>query len=625
MARGPYQGNSAAGTASVSDYREALNNLATRLRETFQYVDSLSRGRVADGINRMIENFLVELNADPGQDVLELESYRRLHTALVRFSQKLLFLANSDSLFAPPSEGLRWLVTQANKKLNPFAGDASVEAGVRVLQSIGWSILVQADELRQYRDHEQRLRRSKSAEVHAVVNATKLIPSVAMEGVVEEARRLVQLAETKLEQASQRVARLEMAKEAGRADIHVLEQAHNALPKVDQLDEVDDLRESTMERVAQVVASLEALLEGTQDGAAAIQQLGDLSKSSKGSDLVGALAVALSKESSKRGLELLQSRTSERDVAPLQSLLADLRTDAKTARDEAEGIAKHLEREGELRDKQLLLEKQLEEATKSIPQLKAEEKRAKAGATILEGVRHDVVAAMTAGRPASSDQPDSVSIALAERRKASAKKQKEQDTNSKEKNKKLREQRTKAERELTEAKVALEEAMDEAYVLTHELMAVDARLESLKNLKRLLSDREVIANARTYSEILARLELRREECVPLLSTFEQRLQVEDNKIRGRRSAAEVVEGEIQALKAVVLARDAMHARRRALEALPPAPSTAASSSSAQPSITELAEKAGWANFTTPTDDEFRYVLASALEPKRGQGGLRFRA
>jgi archaellum component FlaC len=115
----------------------------------------LSRGREPIGLDTLHERYLqtpkatVDSEAKGDTGVLE-EAQAKLTDALVRFAQKVLFLANNSLLIEDEDD---------------------TEVYRQVLQSVGNSILSQADELRQRQAHEHMLVRQRSSELSAAIYA----------------------------------------------------------------------------------------------------------------------------------------------------------------------------------------------------------------------------------------------------------------------------------------------------------------------------------------------------------------------------------------------------------------------------------------------------------------------
>jgi hypothetical protein len=143
--------------------------------------------------------------SDLNDDELQ-RARKRLSDALVRFAQKLLFVANNKSLISPPesNKGLipgifsllsRGILgdkfTNMTSEATPWWGRASLEdtdKHTRILQAVGNSILVQADALHQEKIHTTGLEKRKNTEV-AVLRHTL---GLSAEQVID---RLIQVLE----------------------------------------------------------------------------------------------------------------------------------------------------------------------------------------------------------------------------------------------------------------------------------------------------------------------------------------------------------------------------------------------------------------------------------------------
>ena len=152
-------------------------------------VSGLDKGRLDIGINRLTEEYLQAQHAtpdrtteSPGKQKLLLQ----LTDVLSRFANKVLFVVNNDSLFAD--------------------SDGKIRSYTLVLQTVGNTIRVQADELRQRRSHEERLAGlAASNELAAIRNAigsvdwpAELIHD-ASEREAEAERQKVELTQSKIE------------------------------------------------------------------------------------------------------------------------------------------------------------------------------------------------------------------------------------------------------------------------------------------------------------------------------------------------------------------------------------------------------------------------------------------
>lgn len=135
---------------------------------------SLRGGRLSQGMETIIENFLKSRYPLSKLDDSAKDLNRdMLLGALVRFAQKLLFLANNHGLIKPPKENgivkkigagsLRWIGGSGVEDIKHFGKHLKLHgmnsaSYVRVLQAVGNSILVQADELTHRWKHSDKVK-----------------------------------------------------------------------------------------------------------------------------------------------------------------------------------------------------------------------------------------------------------------------------------------------------------------------------------------------------------------------------------------------------------------------------------------------------------------------------------
>lgn len=161
------------------------------------------KGRLDDGIETLIEKYLglAEVR-NPDDDALR-RARTRLSDELVRFAEKVLFIANHHSLMSPPRElGLlpsmhdatvRGIFGQRvqkkwSKKFDFTMPDTETERYTRVLQAVGNSILVQVDALRQKEVHQSRSTDRLDAEIYAANRTLSQPPSRVIERLLEALR-----------------------------------------------------------------------------------------------------------------------------------------------------------------------------------------------------------------------------------------------------------------------------------------------------------------------------------------------------------------------------------------------------------------------------------------------------
>jgi hypothetical protein len=170
----------------------APREMTTRVKGAFP-MGAFGKGRLDKGLERLIEEYLNQAKAcDPNDQPLTC-ARNRLSDALVRFGQKVLFVANNNSLIQDPDEddpGLIWgLVDATGRGLfgwHLFEKNETYKY-VRVLQAVGNSILVQADALCQEEAHEKWLERRRDRETDILkhtlskVDMDAICPNVIVE------------------------------------------------------------------------------------------------------------------------------------------------------------------------------------------------------------------------------------------------------------------------------------------------------------------------------------------------------------------------------------------------------------------------------------------------------------
>ena len=142
--------------------------------DSFNYEDLglFQQGRLKDGIESLINKYLTTRDVadvrDNNNDQLrsDLEFHRRrLMESLVRFAQKLLFVANNDELLTDGDQH-------------------GLDQYVLTLQSIGNSILNQADELKHRKSHDQKLADGKRTEQLAFAEVFNRSPSKVLNDII---------------------------------------------------------------------------------------------------------------------------------------------------------------------------------------------------------------------------------------------------------------------------------------------------------------------------------------------------------------------------------------------------------------------------------------------------------
>ena len=184
------------------------------------------RGRMPDGLYTLIEAFLKAHNGNPGDR--DSHDVRKLLDALVEFAQKMLFLANHESLVSPPeTSGL--ILGGAEKLTRGLFGDAAVGGAskqsfvlgtsrvpearkqqyVRVLQAVGNTILFSANELRErerYRDLSKDKGRAEIAAVQAVYSPD---PQKILKELLDELRHEQDIAQKQRDEATAQKAAID--------------------------------------------------------------------------------------------------------------------------------------------------------------------------------------------------------------------------------------------------------------------------------------------------------------------------------------------------------------------------------------------------------------------------------
>ena len=137
----------------------------------------LAGGRLNDGLESMIEDYLEQDDRHKMHDGRDASpEIRRLRDALVRFAQKILFVANYDNLLSGDNQKklleYAWDYTGGFVTQNLFKEDERVREYTQVLQAVGNSILNQADELQARETYRDSL---KEGADHARYGASRLL------------------------------------------------------------------------------------------------------------------------------------------------------------------------------------------------------------------------------------------------------------------------------------------------------------------------------------------------------------------------------------------------------------------------------------------------------------------
>ncbi len=124
---------------------------------------SIGRGRLIPGIESLIEKYVDAAYINPSSrtgDHTRTER-DRLTNALVRFAEKILFIANNSNLLTQGSSDTH-SKQEIKETLRPYT---------MIFQAIGNSILIQADELRHREDKDKSLTDTKMRERQALYHA----------------------------------------------------------------------------------------------------------------------------------------------------------------------------------------------------------------------------------------------------------------------------------------------------------------------------------------------------------------------------------------------------------------------------------------------------------------------
>lgn len=135
------------------DY-EKLDSLVGRVAPGA--AEGLERGRLPEGLQTTVDRYLQLSASRDKDDPAVLAARELLLSSVVQFATKILALANNNSLFPPESAG-----TDPSTK-------AALQPYVAVLQAVGNSLIVQADELRHQSEHRERMKQRAPTEAQAL-------------------------------------------------------------------------------------------------------------------------------------------------------------------------------------------------------------------------------------------------------------------------------------------------------------------------------------------------------------------------------------------------------------------------------------------------------------------------
>jgi hypothetical protein len=131
---------------------------------------ALARGRLDKGLDTLIEEYLKEAHSYPkNTDKLE-DKQQQLFDVLARFAQKVLFIANNQSLFSDSTCATFFSSEQGCSQTN-YKANGQINKYIQVLQAVGNSILFQVDELRIQNKYDDKLKKNGPNEAYALKQA----------------------------------------------------------------------------------------------------------------------------------------------------------------------------------------------------------------------------------------------------------------------------------------------------------------------------------------------------------------------------------------------------------------------------------------------------------------------
>lgn len=165
----------------------------TNLRASIQGIiggaEGLERGRLPQGIETLIEKYLLLASQAPDQTDSEvIQASEVLSDSLVGFAEKVLFLANNQILLS----GKEPYAAQRSS-----LDETSVLTYSRLLQAVGNSILVQADELRHRATHRQDQEDRAQAERRATMRPLALGAPATLKALVANIQAEARAADAK--------------------------------------------------------------------------------------------------------------------------------------------------------------------------------------------------------------------------------------------------------------------------------------------------------------------------------------------------------------------------------------------------------------------------------------------
>ena len=112
------------------------------------------------------------------------KSVAALNGSLISFAQKILFTANNLDIYAHVSSGIGDDL-YAKRKRTDSGGSDIAESVTSVLQSLGNTIMVQANDLQRQRTRDGGLSERAKSEINAIGGAFRVSPSAAYEQILE--------------------------------------------------------------------------------------------------------------------------------------------------------------------------------------------------------------------------------------------------------------------------------------------------------------------------------------------------------------------------------------------------------------------------------------------------------
>jgi len=186
----------------------------------------LAGGRLNDGLESMIEDYLEQDDSSKRQEAIHASAENhRLRDALVRFAQKILFVANYDNLLSGDNQKklleYAWDYTGGFVTQNLFKEDERVREYTQVLQAVGNSILNQADELQARETHRDSLKEGADHARYGVSRVLGRTPQQVIDSIVDglvaeqvDVSNSLRTAETNKTTLTNRVNALKTAAEA---------------------------------------------------------------------------------------------------------------------------------------------------------------------------------------------------------------------------------------------------------------------------------------------------------------------------------------------------------------------------------------------------------------------------